>query len=183
MCRPPWVIYLGTMLLTFSLLGCQSSARNTQLHQFSDTPPDFAVELFVQGTVNSPNTRTQRSKYLLEPNHRLHLALDHQAQEQNYPVRYLKLRIAQYNQLVGIAMQANLMAEPSSPYAEKILSEGQKNDSSRPLIHVAVTSWGKTNRYVTTGKDSPPTQVLLDKMILYTGRKLPADSTDFHRGY
>lgn len=183
MFKPPWVIYLGTMVLALGLLGCKATDENKQLKKYTSTPPDFAIELFVQGTIGSINSRIQRSKYLLEPNHRLHLALDHQAENQNYPVRYIKLRIAQYDQLIGVATQANLMAEPSSPYAEEILSHQKSSQANKPLIHVAITSWGKTNRYVTTGQDSPPTQILLDKMILYTGRKLPDHATDSHRGY
>ncbi|MBL4701027.1 MAG: hypothetical protein JKX85_07200, partial [Phycisphaeraceae bacterium] len=76
-----------------------------------------------------------------------------------------------------------LMAEPTSPYAEAVLKNQSPKDDQRPLLHLSITSWGKTNCYITTGKDSPPTQVLLDRMILYTGRQLPGTTLDAHRGY
>jgi len=163
--------------------GCASSNVDAQLHALSKTPPDFSVELFVDGLADSDDPRTIRSNYLLQPDHRLHLALGKETQKDSYPVRYLKLTFAQYEQLVQVTLQANLLAEPTSPYAEAVLKNQSPKDDQRPLLHLSITSWGKTNRYITTGKDSPPTQVLLDRMILYTGRQLPNTTLDAHRGY
>lgn len=165
------------------LAGCASTTDDAQLRAIAKTPPDFAVELFVEGQMDDTNPRLSRSKYLLEPNFRLHLALGDRAGKDRYPIRFLRLHADQFDQLVRIAQQANLMAEPTSPFADQVITGKQPKDPKRPLIYVSITSWGKTNRYVTTGKDSPPTQVLLDRLILYTGRKLPDDAMDSHRGY
>jgi hypothetical protein len=163
--------------------GCAATADDAQLHAMAKTPPDFAVELFVDGSLSTKDPRIIRSKYLLEPNFRLHLALGDQAAKNHFPVRYLKLKIEQFQQIVNVAQQNNLMAEPTSPYAEEVMLGKTAADPNRPLLYMSITSWGKTNRYVTTGTDSPPTQVLLEQMILMTGRSVPDEALDAHRGY
>lgn len=179
----------GSLLCVFCLMGvcqlwgCAQSQSDQQLHRIAQTPPDFALELYVDGKIDDPDPRLVRCNYLLEPNFNLHLSLGDEAGRNKYPSRYLKLRHEQFQQLVSVAQQANLMAEPTSPFAENVLKHQQAPVGERPLIHVVVTSWGKTNRYVTTGQDSPPTQVILDRLIRFTGRKLLDEDSANHRGY
>lgn len=171
-------------LLSLCLTGCTSTHSDAQRQRLAKTPPDFSLEIFVDGKDNDDqDARLVRSKYLLEPNFNLHLSLGDEATRNHYPARFLKLRHEQFEQIVSVTQQANLMSEPTSPYAEAVIKHQQAADVDRPLIYVTITSWGKTNTYITTGTDSPPTQVLLDRLILATGRKLPEGALDSHRGY
>jgi hypothetical protein len=163
--------------------GCSDAQVQAQRQRIATRPPDFAMEVFVDGMVQADNERLIRSKYLLQPNFNLHLSLGDEATLNQYPARFLKLRHGQFQELVNVCQQANLMAEPTSPFAEQVIKKKSPTDPQRPLIHVTLTSWGKTNHYVTTSQDSPPTLVLLDKLILFTGRKLPENAMESHRGY
>ncbi len=180
---------VGSVLSVVCLLavcwcgGCADSQVDAQRQRIANRPPDFALEVYVDGQLQTDNERLIRSKYLLQPNFNLHLSLGDEATLDHYPSRFLKLRHGQFQELVSVCQQANLMAEPTSPFAEKVLKHASPADPQRPLIHVTLTSWGKTNHYVTTSKDSPPTLVLLDKLILFTGRKLPENAMESHRGY
>lgn len=171
-------------LLSVCLTGCASSQTDAQRQRIAKTPPDFTLEVFVDSIRNDDaDSRHVRSKYLLQPNFNLHLSLGVEASKDHYPVRFLKLRHEQFEQIVSVTHQANLMAEPTSLYAEQVINKQEPADPDRPLLYVTITRWGKTNSYVTTGTDSPPTQILLDRLILATGRKLPDGDIDSHRGY
>tara|TARA_Y100000589_G_scaffold285573_1_gene285161 strand:+ start:280 stop:834 length:555 start_codon:yes stop_codon:yes gene_type:complete len=163
--------------------GCADKQSNAQRQRIAQFPPDFALEFFVDGKVDDTDPRLIRSKYLLQPNFSLHLSLGDQASITHYPSRFLKLRRSEFQQIVNVTQQANLMAEPTSPFAEEVLNHQHPADPKRPLLHITITSWGKTNHYITTATDSPPTRVLLDRLILLTGRKLPEGAMDAHRGY
>jgi hypothetical protein len=152
------------------LAGCISPYEDARLKSLT-VPPDLAIDFVVRGDPQSPDRREMQSRYVLLPDRQLHVALGDDAATEAYPRHYRILSPREMERLVQIIGEGGLPAEPSSPAAEQALAAGGTPgaDVAPVTYRVWLTGWGKTNRYVTTPEESPPTGRLLDELIRLTG--------------
>lgn len=165
---------LGLLLLVALLclmLGCQSASHAQ--HKPGEVPPDLSIELFIQGDPLSPDPLTHRSRYLLEADRSLHIALNAQTQRQTYPpfVRFLT-----HAQMMHVA---NLIDEHKLMQAASIKTDDADSDNKEPVTYTLnLMAWSKTRRISTTLEATPGVRVLLEYLIEVgkvqpTGQTLP----------
>ncbi|MCC6579564.1 MAG: hypothetical protein IT440_03925 [Phycisphaeraceae bacterium] len=160
------------------LAGCQSSPDVSQVQEDGRrvASSDFALEFFVHGPTHAATRRSLRAKYVLLPNRRLHVALADEAMPHRFPGHYRLLSSNEVDDLAQLVDRSSLIAEPTSPRAEEAGVAGSDQATDKAILYeVTVTSAGRTNRYRTTPEESPPTAKLLDRLILLTGGRLPAN--------
>lgn len=153
------ILMAGTLLAT---AGCTT------------TPPastrSFSLSLYVDGQDDSTNPLAQTARYLVLANRQLHVMLGQAARQRTYPKPYRALRVDEFDRVVRFVDEHHLLAEPTSPAVREMEHEGRSDLPVR--YELTVTRNGRTNRYVTTPEESPPTTALLAALSSFRGADL-----------
>jgi hypothetical protein len=125
-------------------------------------PADFAIEFYVQAQAHEVDPRQRTGRFIVEPDRRLR-GIQHDLVEPfTFPPTVRTLTPREMEALVDLVRRHRLMSEPTSPLAEQAVADPRSNRHT--LYRVTITAWGRTNRFVTTAEESPPTAELLSAL-------------------
>ena len=140
---------------------------------------DFSLTLFVDGQDRSSNPLAQTSRYLVMPDRSLYVALGPVARRRTFPRRYRRLSLAEFDRLIRFVDDHHLLAEPTSPRASSPESEGSPH--VRYVVRIALHH--RSNEYITTPGESPPTVALLAALAAFRGADLDQVQVPDERGH
>ena len=163
---------MALFLHVTSIASCSGPVRSTWQTPPAP-PPDFALQFVVKGVVWSDNPLRQTSHYVLEPNRHLRVAIGPYMTAQAYARHQQAISRTAFNRVIEHVLSNHLMAEPTSPGAERDVTGRDDPDTVR--YHVAITAYGRTHRYITTPAESPPTVQLLHMLATIAGRQTGAN--------
>lgn len=161
------MLMLG-VVLTLGLAACWSAGPDID---FKDPtrPANLSIQFNVVGEAAPGDPLRQTSMYVLEPDHRLRVALGYRAQKSFYPAVVRTISAGEYDAIVRFVYARHLMAEPTSPIGEAAEQQGH---NPPVLYRVDLSAWGLVNRYVSTAEESPPTAELLMMLVNASGAGL-----------
>lgn len=151
---------LTASLVAFSLIltACQPSPYTLGHHPTKAVAPDLTIELFVEGDPQSTDPLTHQSRYVLEPDRSLHIAVNGQAQRQTYPPFVKYLTRDQMQAFAQLIQNHQLMQATGSKTQDSAHDHAVR-------YQLSLTSWGKTNHLTTTLDASPGIKALLELFI------------------
>src|ERR1041385_7118821 len=112
------------LLLPLLLTACTNPARE-QVVEAMAAPPDFSVQVFVQGEANAgdANPMRQTSQNLLQPNRKLRVAAGEGTRPDYFPKLVRVVSGAEVESVYQVVRENHLMIEPTSPGAEQIIAK------------------------------------------------------------
>lgn len=150
----------ASALITGLLPGCTSQTARSQHHARS-VPPDLSIAIFIDGDALSPNPVLHRSRYLLEPDRSLHIAVNQDAAKHTYPpfVKFVTLQ--------EMYAFAKLVDEYELMHASSLAGVDAKVVTNPPTVtyQVNLEAWGKSHHFTTTLDASPGVRALLNALI------------------
>ncbi len=130
--------------------------------------PDFAVVFLVRGEASSANLLRQTSRYVLEANRSLRSVRGAAATRRTYPPLRRRLTAPETESIFDHLRRHQLLAEPTSPGADQKAAGADDDPDAQTVIYeLSITAHGRTHRYATTPRESPPTIQLLKMLAQY----------------
>lgn len=172
----------GAAVLLAAILGACAAPPVT--HETQRVPGDFALDVLViaaaggQGS-NNTDAAHRTARYVLEANRRLHVGLGPGAAAGGFPPAWRMLEPADAADLWRQVQRDHLLAEPTSPIAERQLAQAPGEAAAlrppQPMYRVRIMAGGREHRYWTTPAESPPSEALLRRLLTAAGLGQPAD--------
>ena len=147
------------------LLGCQPSQRNLDRHPTNTVPPDLSIELFIDGDPQSTEPLTHQSRYVLEPDGSLHIAVNRQAKVRTYPPFIKFLTRTQMQSFSDLIQTHNLMHARSSETGDSSKRAESAADKKIVRYQLSLSAWGKTNHLTSTLDGTPGLRALVKQFI------------------
>lgn len=151
------------LLLSLLLIGIAGGCAETPRHPEAlglSVPPDFALELHVDGDPAAEHPLRRTTRLVLEPNRKLRVAQGEAAAVRSYPPLRRVIQPAELERLYDLIARHRLMREPDSP---AVPPEGALSNDA--VYSVWITAHGRTHAYRTTPAESPPTALLLRQLL------------------
>lgn len=165
------VIQLVWAAMWFPLIGCVSPQDDPRLAGLR-VPHDFALRFHAAGDPTSRDRLSRVSQFVLESDGSLRVAWGRGATARYYPRLTRVLHPREFAGVARFVMDHHLQAEPTSPGAQKNLSDAGRGKKQQKMVyHVEITAGGRTRAFATTPDESPPTATLLTMLVdLYSAR-------------
>jgi hypothetical protein len=160
------LVIIGVCVLSVSA-GCAAPARRPGAGPGPHLPPDFAIEFHVLVRLDLQPGKRRPAHFVVEANRDLRVSRRARTAGRTYPPRLRRLSYDEYESLYALVWYNHLMAEPTSPVAQRFL-QGQRD--VRVLYDVAVSAHGRTQHFVTTPGESPPTAQLRARLEQFAGK-------------
>lgn len=157
-CASLLILLACTFAFTMLQTGCTSQTTRSR-HHASSVPPDLSIAIYIDGDPLSPDPVRHRSRYLLEPDRSLHIAVNQDAAKYTYPPFVKFVTLQEMRAFAKLLDEHQLMHETSAAPA------AGSADQPRVTYQVNLEAWGKTHHFTTTLDASPGVRALLNALI------------------